>query len=191
LGAERRGIEGTGLGLALSKSLVEAMEGSIEAESVSGEGSTFRIELPISAPAATIGGETAEIVPSDTDVAASRTVLYIEDNLANLQLIQGILAYRPGIRLVSAMQGSIGVDLARQHQPDLVLLDLHLPDIPGEEVFRRLAEDEATREIPIVIVSADANRETLRRLEEAGARRFLTKPVNVELFLQTIDQLLA
>jgi CheY-like chemotaxis protein len=191
LGAERRGIEGTGLGLALSKSLVETMGGSIEAESVLGEGSTFRVVLPISEPAGTVGEEAASTGAPKPGRQASRTVLYIEDNLANLQLIEGIIAYRPGIQLVSAMQGSIGVDLARQHHPDLVLLDLHLPDMSGEEVFRRLREDEATRAIPIVIVSADASRETLRRLEDAGAKRFLTKPVNVELFLATIDELLA
>jgi PAS domain S-box-containing protein len=191
LGAERRGIEGTGLGLALSKSLVETMGGSIEATSAPGEGSSFRIELPLSEPAGTVGEDAATIAAPSQAAQPSRTVLYIEDNLANLQLIEGILAYRPTIKLVSAMQGSIGVDLARQHRPDLVLLDLHLPDMSGEEVFRRLREDEGTHAIPIVIVSADASRETLRRLEEAGARRFLTKPVNVELFLETIDQLLA
>jgi CheY-like chemotaxis protein len=191
LGAEQRGIEGTGLGLALSKSLVETMGGSIEAESVAGQGSTFRIELPISEPAAEVDEEMASIAIADLTARASRTILYIEDNLANLQLIQGILAYRPSVTLLSAMQGSIGTDLARRHLPDLVLLDLHLPDIPGEEVFRRLRGDELTRHIPIVIVSADASRETLRRLEDAGAKRFLTKPVNVELFLETIDELLA
>jgi protein-histidine pros-kinase len=191
LGAEQRGIEGTGLGLALSKSLVETMGGSIEAESVAGQGSTFRIELPISEPAASVDEEAASIAIAEPGARASRTILYIEDNLANLQLIQGILAYRPSVTLLSAMQGSIGTDLARRHLPDLVLLDLHLPDIPGEEVFRRLRGDELTRHIPIVIVSADASRETLRRLEDAGAKRFLTKPVNVELFLETIDELLA
>jgi CheY-like chemotaxis protein/nitrogen-specific signal transduction histidine kinase len=190
LGAERRGIEGTGLGLALSKSLVETMDGSIEATSSPGEGSSFRIELPLSEPAGMVGEGAATIAAPSQAAQTSRTVLYIEDNLANLQLIEGILAYRPTIELVSAMQGSIGIELARQHRPDLVLLDLHLPDMSGEDVFRRLREDEGTRAIPIVIVSADASRETLRRLEEAGARRFLTKPVNVELFLETIDELL-
>ncbi len=191
LGAERRGIEGTGLGLALSKSLVETMGGSIEADSVRGEGTTFSVELPLSDPAEVTGAEAAAAASPDPGLGESRAVLYVEDNLANLQLIQGILAYRPNVTLISAMQGSLGVDLAKQHHPDLILLDLHLPDIPGEEVFRRLKAEPTTNEIPIVIVSADASTETLRRLESLGASRFLTKPVNVPLFLQTVDELLA
>ena len=191
LGAERRGIEGTGLGLALSKSLVDTMGGSLDAESVQGEGSTFSVELPISDPAGiTLEEELAATTP-ERAAGASRTVLYIEDNLANLQLIQGVLAYRPSINLICAMQGILGVEQATYHQPDLILLDLHLPDIPGEEVFKRLIADRRTAEIPVVIVSADASQETLRRLEGLGASRFLTKPVNVELFLKTIDELLA
>ena len=128
--------------------------------------------------------------PTDPVAGESRTVLYIEDNLANLQLVRGILAYRPSITLVSAMHGNLGVDLARQHHPDLILLDLHLPDISGEEVFKLLQDDPTTSAIPVVIVSADASRETLKRLEDSGANRFLTKPVNVALFLDTIDAIL-
>jgi PAS domain S-box-containing protein len=191
LGAERRGIEGTGLGLALSKSLVDAMGGSLDAESVHGEGSTFSVLLPISDPAGIIRGEELAAAPPEQATATTRTVLYIEDNLANLQLIQGILAYRPSVNLISAMQGILGFDLASQHHPDLILLDLHLPDIPGEEVLERLIADPRTAEIPVVIVSADASPETLRRLDDRGASRFLTKPVNVELFLETVDELLA
>jgi CheY-like chemotaxis protein/anti-sigma regulatory factor (Ser/Thr protein kinase) len=191
LGVERRGIEGTGLGLALSKSLVETMGGSIAAESEQGAGSTFTVELPVAAPAGVMDGEEPVTVFTGQGAAHARTVLYVEDNLANLQLIEGILAYRPSVHLISAMQGSLGVDLAKQHHPDLILLDLHLPDIPGEEVFARLKADPGTDAIPVVIVSADASRETLRRLEELGATRFLTKPVNVELFLETVDELLA
>ena len=127
----------------------------------------------------------------EQSAGGSRTVLYIEDNLANLELIQGILAYRPSVHLISAMQGMLGVDQATHHHPDLILLDLHLPDIPGEEVFKRLIADPRTADIPVVIVSADASQETLRRLEGLGASRFLTKPVNVQLFLKTIDEILA
>jgi PAS domain S-box-containing protein len=190
LGAERRGIEGTGLGLALSKSLVETMGGSIEAESVLGHGTTFRVRLPSTEPAAASEVEASVSAPADQVAGETRTILYIEDNLANLQLVQGILAYRPSITLLSAMQGNLGVDLARQHHPDLILLDLHLPDISGEEVFKILQEDPATSAIPVVIVSADASRETLRRLEDSGVSTFLTKPVNVAQFLETIDRML-
>jgi CheY-like chemotaxis protein len=139
------------------------------------------------APGAEVSGEAWP----DPGFGRSRAVLYIEDNLANLQLIQGILAYRPSIKLISAMKGHLGVDLAIRYHPDLILLDLHLPDIPGEEVFARLKAEATTNEIPIVVVSADASPETLRRLEALGVSRFLTKPVNVQLFLQTVDELLA
>ena len=190
LGAERRGIEGTGLGLSLSKSLVETMSGSIEAESVLGEGSSFRIELPIAESAEVESDETPSAAPPDTGDVGSKTILYIEDNLANLQLVEGILAYRPEVVVLSAMQGSIGMELARRHQPDLILLDLHLPDMSGEEVFERLKADKATSAIPIVIVSADASAETLGRLQQAGASSFITKPLNVGHFLETIDGML-
>jgi PAS domain S-box-containing protein len=190
LGAERRGIEGTGLGLALSKSLVETMGGALDAVSVLGEGSTFSVLLPISGPAESTGGEDMAASPLEQATVAYRTILYIEDNLANLQLIQGILAYRPSVNLISAMQGILGFDLATQHHPDLILLDLHLPDISGEEVLARLIADPRTASIPVAIVSADASPQTLRRLDDLGASRFLTKPVNVELFLATVDELL-
>jgi PAS domain S-box-containing protein len=190
LGAERRGIEGTGLGLSLSKSLVETMAGSIEAESVHGEGSTFRIELPIAESAGVEAEERPNTALPDMGAVGSKTILYIEDNLANLQLIEGILAYRPAVVVLSAMQGSIGMELARRHHPDLILLDLHLPDMSGEEVFERLKTDDATSAIPIVIVSADASGETLGRLEQAGASSFISKPLNVGHFLETIDGML-
>ena len=128
--------------------------------------------------------------PTDQVAGGAGTILYIEDNLANLQLVRGILSYRPSITLVSAMHGNLGLDLARRHAPDLILLDLHLPDISGEEVFKLLKEDPATSAIPVVIVSADASRDTHERLEEAGASLFLTKPVNVRQFLETIDAIL-
>ena len=190
LGAERRGIEGTGLGLALSKSLVETMAGSIEAESVPGEGSTFRIELPIAESAGVDAGEAPEGTPAGAGEAGSRTVLYIEDNLAQPAAHRG--DPRVSTRGCRALYdaGSLGIELARRHRPDLILLDLHLPDMSGEEVLQRLKADEATSSIPIVIVSADASGETLGRLQEAGASSFVTKPLNVGHFLETIDGML-
>ena len=190
LGADRRGIEGTGLGLALSKSLVEVMGGTIGASSVEGEGSTFWVELPASTEPVPGATATAALEAPDASTE-SRTVLYVEDNLSNLQLIRGILAYRPAVRLLSAMQGSLGLELARQHRPDLILLDLHLPDMTGEEVLERLRGDAATNEIPVVIVSADASPATLRRLSGSGIAAYLSKPLDVGTFLETIDEALA
>jgi CheY-like chemotaxis protein len=137
------------------------------------------------------GADASEEAGPDPGRGRSKAVLYIEDNLANLRLVQEVLAYRPSVNLVSAMEGRVGVDLAIKDHPDLILLDLDLPDIPGEEVFRRLKAEATTDEIPIVIVSADASPETVRRLEALGADRFLTKPLNLELFLRTVDELLA
>jgi CheY-like chemotaxis protein len=137
------------------------------------------------------GAEASGEAWPDAGLGRSKTILYIEDNLANLHLVQGVLAYRPSVNLISAMEGRLGVDLAINDHPDLILLDLDLPDISGEEVFRQLKAEPTTDGIPIVVVSADASTETLRRLESLGADRFLTKPLNLQLFLQTLDQLLA
>ncbi|HUF59825.1 MAG TPA: PAS domain S-box protein [Actinomycetota bacterium] len=190
LGAERRGIEGTGLGLALSKSLIEAMNGTIDVTSVPGEGSTFRIELPLTERTGIKVDEVPEEVGARDQALLERTILYVEDNLANLQLIQGILDYRPTIRLLSAMQGSIALELSKQHRPDLILLDLHLPDMSGEEVLEQLGADGRTRDIPVVIVSADASRDTIKRLERAGVRSYVTKPINVSVLLRMFDEVL-
>jgi CheY-like chemotaxis protein len=114
-------------------------------------------------------------------------VLCIEDNLSNLRLLEIIPASRPEITLISAMQGSIGLDLARQHEPDLILLDLNLPDINGGEVLRRLQQSAITRDIPVIIISADATSPHIERLLDAGAKLYLTKPLDVEAFLAAID----
>jgi len=118
----------------------------------------------------------------------SATLLYIEDNLANLSLIETILSERPEIELRSALQGRLGLDLAWEHRPDLILLDLHLPDISGEEVLRRLQNEPRTREIPVIVISADATPGTIERLMGAGARGYLPKPLDVDLFLSTVDE---
>ena len=115
-----------------------------------------------------------------------RTVLYIEDNLSNLELVERILRRFPSIRLLSATRGEQGVELAREHRPDLILLDLHLPDIWGDEVLRRLRTDAALREIPVVMLSADATLEQIKRLLAAGAQGYLTKPINRQELLRTM-----
>jgi len=188
LGAEQTEVEGTGLGLALTRRLVEAMGGTIGATSVAGQGSTFWVQFPD----ATVD-DPPELPPAGSESrvrsvpSREATVLYIEDNLANVRLVERILAQRAGIEVVAAMQGSLGLELARSKRPDLVLLDLNLPDMSGVEVLRRLRADVATASIPVVIISADATANQFERLRQEGAADYLSKPFNVAQFLAVVD----
>jgi CheY-like chemotaxis protein len=128
--------------------------------------------------------------PPITGLNKEQTILYVEDNLTNLRVIQHILSDYPNIHLVSAMQGGIGLELAREHQPSLILLDLHLPDIQGPEVLRRLIADPATCNTPVVVISADATPNQIRRLMLSGATEYLTKPIDVKRFLEVLVDLL-
>jgi signal transduction histidine kinase/CheY-like chemotaxis protein len=191
LGADERQIEGTGLGLALSKGLVEAMGGRIGVDSKVGRGSTFWVELEATnSPLAKAGTEHPPAPVGEAAPAGAHqyTILYIEDNLSNLKLVQRILAERPDIHLVAAMQGGLGLELAREHRPDLVLLDLHLPDIQGDEVIARLKADPAFSSTPVVILSADATAGRIDRLLEQGASAYLSKPIDIQQFLDVIDE---
>ena len=118
------------------------------------------------------------------------TLLYIEDNLANLALVETILASRPELHLVAALKGEIGLSLAWKHQPDLVLLDLHLPDVQGIDVLRRLRRDPRTAQVPVIVVSADATAESVAKLNAEGARLYLTKPIDVDQLIGAVDQIL-
>jgi CheY-like chemotaxis protein len=117
---------------------------------------------------------------------ARKTVLYIEDNLASFQLMERIFSFWPGVKLLSAMQGRLGLELARQHHPDLVLLDLHLPDMMGLEVLEKLRADSSTRGIPVIVTSADATPGQIERLRAAGADDYLTKPLDIPRFAEAV-----
>ncbi len=189
IGAERSPIEGTGLGLALARGLAETMGGTLEVESVVGEGSVFTVELQgVVGPLAEFQG--AEAAGGRTQMPAGK-VLLIEDNVANVRLIERILRHEEQVELISAMQGTLGIELARQHVPDLVLLDLHLPDLSGRDVLRRLQDDPLTADLPIVVLSADATDGQVTRLLAAGARAYLTKPLNVEKFRAIVHETLS
>jgi signal transduction histidine kinase/HAMP domain-containing protein/ActR/RegA family two-component response regulator len=188
LGAESGRIEGTGLGLSLSRALAEPMDGTIDFESIAGHGSTFWVELPITAEAPT--DTEAATTPPPTARARAGTVLYIEDNLSNLELVSRIFERQGGIRVVPAMLARLGLELARD-RPDLILLDLHLPDMSGEEVLTRLLADPVTREIPVVVMSADASPGIVDRLMAMGASAFVTKPISIREFIAVVDRLLA
>jgi PAS domain S-box-containing protein len=197
LGTEQTGVEGAGLGLPLSRRLAEAMGGTLEVETTPGQGSRFWVELPaaegpleraerqqeLEGPAA---GDDPEPEPS-----TALTVLYIEDNLSNLQLVERVVSRRPGVRLISAMRPQLGLDLAAEHDPDLILLDLHLPDMPGQEVLRRLRGQARTANVPVVILSADARPSLINELLAQGVRAFLTKPLDVRELLELLDSIAA
>ena len=183
-------MEGTGLGLALSQRLMQAMGGSIGVESTVGKGSTFWLELPrTKSPLQKL---SLREINGDSRGArsksANRKILYIEDNLSNLTLIEQMLEERPEIELLTAMQGKLGLDLARQRSPDLILLDVHLPDLDGREVISELKSSDTTRDIPVVVVSADATARQIDRLVTAGADAYLTKPLDVSNFFQVLDK---
>ena len=129
--------------------------------------------------------------PTANAVASDRrhTVLYIEDNAANLRLVERVLARRGDIDVISAARGLVGLEMARDHQPAVVLLDIHLPDVNGDRVIRRLRDDPLTRSIPIIVLSADASERQIQRLLQSGAWAYLTKPLDIDNLIQLVDEI--
>src|SRR5256714_6524761 len=192
LRAETSPVEGTGLGLALCQRLVQAMHGMIGVSSTPSDGSTFWLDLPrAQSPLQTLPATRANSVSQEPANEALRRRLLIEDNFSHLTLLDQMLGERPTLELMTAMQGRVGLELARQHSPDLILLDLHLPDMPGWQVLAQLKADHLTREIPVVVISADATAPQIKRLLSAGARAYLTKPLDIPEFFRVIDEALS
>jgi CheY-like chemotaxis protein len=169
------------------------MEGEIGAESVEGTGSTFWFEIPLDESRSLSAEPAATQPPRVTGAEGPErecTVLYIEDNPSNFRLVERVLARRPNVELLTAIQGGIGLDIARDKQPDLILLDLHLPDIHGSEVLRRIREDAVISRTPVVIISADVTSNQVERLLDAGAQAYLPKPLDVQELLRIMNDVL-
>jgi CheY-like chemotaxis protein len=190
LGRESSREEGTGIGLVMSKRLVELMGGTIGVASTIGSGSVFWFELN-SADAPRLALEPA--VPAALALAPAqnglpvRTLLYVEDNPANLKLVEQLIARRPDMRLLVATDGDLGVQLARSSHPEVILMDINLPGISGIEALKILREDPATAHIPVVALSANAMPRDIEKGMQAGFFRYLTKPIRVDEFMNTLD----
>jgi PAS domain S-box-containing protein len=190
VGAEQTEVEGTGLGLMITKNLVEYMHGTIEVESTPGVGTVFTVSLPQGEPAAPKRPAAAGRVRGRAK-ARGRVVLYVEDNLSNALVVEAILASRPDLRLELAADGPAGLEAARQVKPDLILLDIDLPGLSGLQVLERLRADPATAAIPCVALSANAMPEDIAAALAAGFLDYWTKPVDVQTFLRDVDAVLA
>jgi CheY-like chemotaxis protein len=193
LGQEVTGEEGTGIGLVVSKRLVDLMEGVIGVESKVGSGSVFWIELPSTFPLTLPATGEPALAPA-TSVAlldGLRTLLYVEDNPANLKLVERLLSRRSDLRLLSATDGNRGVELARAYLPDLILMDINLPGISGIEALKILRDDKKTSHIPVVALSANAMPRDIQKGMEAGFFRYLTKPIKVSEFMEVLNEALA
>jgi len=190
IGAEQTTTEGSGLGLAVVKKLVEAMGGKLGVESTKGEGSTFWFEMPSGESQLNIISQSSKLPLLEPGMEnGAGLILYIEDNQSNIELMEHVLlVQRSGIQLVTDIYGKETLKLAIEHRPDLIMLDLNLPDMHGIEVLRSLKANEITHSIPVVIISADAMPKTIEELLKEGAKRFLTKPIDVMELLEVIDK---
>jgi PAS domain S-box-containing protein len=195
LGADRLGIEGTGLGLVISRLLIHAMGGDITLESAEGEGTTVTLSLPLVVQAATPAqGEpvlpAASTPRTDTD-AAQMVVLCVEDNPLNAALLRAIFDLRPGVKLLLAEDGGSALERLKLHWPDLVLIDINLPDMSGVEVLQRIRALPQGAGLTCVAMSADVSGEPLSRAKEQGFADFWAKPLDVDAVLLRLDALLA
>lgn len=190
LGKETSAEEGTGIGLVVTKRLVELMKGKIGVDSTVGTGSVFWIELGLTKASQLAAPENAPAAPIHTpapDGAPPRTLLYVEDNPANLELVELLIARRTDLRLLSAADGNLGIEFARAYQPEVILMDINLPGISGISAMKILRADPATAHIPIIALSANAVPRDIEKALEAGFSNYLTKPIKVNEFMEALD----
>lgn len=191
LGADASGVEGTGIGLVITRQLLEMMGGSIEVESREGEGSRFCFELArIDAGEQTARAATPAPTGTELLLDGEQTLLYIEDNPVNLKLVTQLISRKTQLHLLTSAEPQEGLQLAKERQPALILLDINLPGMSGYEVLQRLRSDEATRAIPVVALSANAMADDLSRGRRAGFDGYLTKPLNVKEFFNMLKKML-
>ena len=190
LGKEGGVEEGSGIGLVVSKRLIELLGGAIGVESVVGAGSVFWIELKLTtAPQLAVQDAVSAALtrPHEPDSAPQRTLLYVEDNPANLELVEEIISRRPDLRLLSAADGKLGIELALAYQPDVILMDINLPGISGIEAMKILRADLSTAHIPIIALSANAMPHDITKALAAGFFKYVTKPIKVDRLLDALD----
>ena len=190
LGAEGSEVEGTGIGMTISKRLIELMNGRIHVHSTMGKGSQFSVSLPSCDPKKI--NKKYEFLPLESSPSGASkqnlTVLYIEDNKTNVLLVQDILSDFPEVNILAAPQAAMGLDLAHAHQPDLILLDINLPDMDGYEALKRLQHMEETHDIPVIALSANAMQKDIDRAKEAGFKDYITKPIDMAKFKKMLGE---
>lgn len=191
-GAESTSVEGTGIGLTISQKLIQSMKGKLEVVSTLGQGSTFSLEFPvfINQDAEVPAKNSMATAVKETDTKVKK-ILYIEDIKTNIELVRQILLARPTYQLIYSLNPLVGIDMAHNESPDLILMDIHMPEMDGLIAFKELAKTSDTQSIPVIALTADAMGTDIKKAMDMGFHSYITKPIDVVQFLKTIDKILA